>query len=83
MNPPELPQRRRATYQREAPRKTPQARKGMRGSQRQGVEDSELNKDWGEASSGAADKRESSGDCSESKPFSMETSMGSEDGGSG
>ena len=72
-----LPQRRRATYQRDAPSASPQARKGRRGSQRQYGEYSGLSRRSGSTSRGAAVTRESSGECWVSKPVaSCEISSG-------
>src|ERR1700731_3323288 len=81
-NPPAFPQRRRETYHNEAPRKAPEARNGRRGSQRQCADDLESSRRCGHASKGAAVTSESSGDCSTSKPFSWEASMGDVAGGS-
>src|ERR1700692_388984 len=83
-NPPAFPQRRRATYHNEAPRKTPQARKGSRGSQRQLGEDAETSRRCGHASKGADVTSARSGDCSTSKPFARGASLGRDvAGGSG
>src|SRR5579859_1171444 len=56
MNPPVFPQRRRATYHKEAPRNMPQARNGSRGSHRQIGADS-ADRSRGHARRGAAETR--------------------------
>src|SRR5258708_14004629 len=81
-NPPVLPHNRRATYQSEAPRNTPQARNGSRGSQRQYGEYSESSSRWGSTSKGAAVTRESNGDCSTSNAACRGVSSGNGPGGS-